>query len=133
MSKNTIFLLIYSFMPLLTAKFFNKENYNFIIHRVTHHPSTYQCFCNKHVITRGIIVFTFYCDFWIFFMYNISIILICFLVPTGIAVKYNAQNIYVHLYIFTSYYNVFSMYPTESPSAGCLSLRIQNLCKTSHS
>jgi hypothetical protein len=25
-------------------------------------------------------------------MYNISIILICFLVPAGIAVKYNAQN-----------------------------------------
>jgi hypothetical protein len=32
-------------------------------------------------------------------MYNIPIILICFLVPTWIAVKQNVQNIYVLFYI----------------------------------
>lgn len=57
-------------------------------HTLTYNHSTYQCFCKKHVITRGIIMFTFYCDFWVLLMYNILIILICFLVPTRKAVKH---------------------------------------------
>lgn len=55
---------------------------------LTYNHSTYQCFCKKHVITRGIIMFTFYCDFWVLLMYDILIILICFLVPTRKAVKH---------------------------------------------
>lgn len=41
-------------------------------------------------------MFTFYCDFWVLLMYDILIILICFLVPTRKAVKHKHLEV-LHL------------------------------------
>lgn len=68
-------------------------------HAQTYNYSTYQCFCEKHVITRGSIIFTFYCDFWVLLMYDILIILVCFLVPTRKAVKHKYLKYWIYLNI----------------------------------
>jgi len=76
--------------PSSTDQFLKKKTILSLSHTytLTYNHSTYQSFCKKHAITRGIIMFTFYCDFWVLLTYDILIILICFLVPTRKAVKH---------------------------------------------
>ena len=61
-------------------------------------------------------MFTFYCDFWVLLMYDILIILICFLVPTRKAVKHKHLEI-LHLSDYNTriFYQFINIKTCQSP------------------